>query len=167
MEDIKPIVGQGHPLDPNRGKLLSADDERRIDDKGRPIVDGKLWGDAATGIYVGVVMHEAIFATDRPVVGRSEISLGNNFERAGRTKLSIYSSQGKPTFNHETVGACFELPDDLGQDATKRQYVVEWLTETVKECFELRKIPIPKDKVEDLAIAVAMAAEKAIVATGL
>jgi hypothetical protein len=101
------------------------------------------------------------------VVGRSEISLGNNFERAGRTKLSIYSSQGKPTFNHESVGACFELPDDLGQDATKRQYLVEWLTETVKECFELRKIPIPKDKVEDLAIAVAMAAEKSIEASGL
>lgn len=167
-EDIKPIVGQGHPLDPNRGTLLSEDDEKRIDDKGRPIVDGKLWGDAATGMYLGVMIHEAMFATDLPVVGRTEVSLGSNFVGAGSSKLSIFASKtGKPTFLHEYVGACLELPDDLGQDATKRQYVVEWLTETVKECFGVRKIDIPKDKVEDLAYAVAMSSEKAIEATGL
>ena len=170
MEDLKPIVGQGHPLDPNREKLLSVDDERRIDEKGRPVVDGKLWGDSATGMYLIVMMHDAVFMTERPVVGRTEIALGGAF-LAGTRKLSIaVSKTGKPVFLHEIVGACLELPDDLGQDKQKRQYIIEWLTATVMECFEVSKIRMPSpdsNTMMELKVAVAVAAEKAIEATSL
>jgi len=159
MEDLKPIVGQGHPLDPNREKLLSVDDERRIDEK-----------DSATGMYLIVMMHDAVFMTERPVVGRTEIALGGAF-LAGTRKLSIaVSKTGKPVFLHEIVGACLELPDDLGQDKQKRQYIIEWLTATVMECFEVSKIRMPSpdsNTMMELKVAVAVAAEKAIEATSL
>lgn len=170
MEDLKPIVGQGHPLDPNRGKLLSVDDEKRIDEKGRPVVDGKLWGDSATGMYLIVMMHDSIFMTEKPVVGRTEIALGGAF-LAGSCKLSIaVHKHGKPTFLHEIVGACLELPDDLANDKQKRQYVIEWMVSTVLECFEVRKIRLPSpdsSTMKDLMLAVSAAGQKAIEASGL
>lgn len=170
MEDLKPIVGQGHPLDPNRGKLLSVDDEKRIDEKGRPVVDGKLWGESATGMYLIVMMHDSIFMTEKPVVGRTEIALGGAF-LAGSCKLSIaVHKNGKPTFLHEIVGACLELPDDLANDKQKRQYVIEWMVSTVLECFEVRKIRLPSpdsSTMKDLMLAVSAAGQKAIEASGL
>ena len=170
MEDLKPIVGHGHPMDPNRGKLLSVDDEKRIDEKGRPVVDGKLWGDSATGMYLIVMMHDSVFMTEKPVVGRTEIALGGAF-LAGSCKLSIaVHKQGKPTFLHEIVGACLELPDDLANDKQKRQYVIEWMVSTVMECFEVRKIRLPSPQsatMQDLMMAVSVAGQKAIEASGL
>lgn len=169
--EIKPIVGEGHPLDPNRGKLLSHDDERRIDEKGRPVVDGKLWGDAHTDMWLVVNMHVAPYYPDRLVVGRTEIALGEAFGGAGSTKLSIaVSKKGKPVFMHEIVGGCLELPDDLGSDAAKRQYVIEWLLGTVFECFEVRQIALPDKKsqtMQDFGMALAAAAQKAIEGSGL
>lgn len=168
-EDLKPIVGQGHPLDPERGKLLSVDDEKRIDEKGRPVVTGKLWSNSATGMYLVVLMHVNTLFAEKPLVGRTEITLGSAFPRAGSTKLTIAASKtGKPVFLHENVGLCLELPDDLGNDAEKRKYVIEWLVDTVLECFTVRQIKIPKGQVrDDLMMAVAAAAQKAVEATGL
>jgi hypothetical protein len=164
--ELKPIVGQGHPLSPDRGKLLSADDEKRIDEKGRPVVSGKLWSQAGTGMYLVVLMRDQPLQSDIPIVGRTDITLGLAFGGSGSTVLTVgVSKGGVPRFAHEYVGAALELPDDLGNDAMKRSYVIEWLVETVRECFQVRRIALPnKDSsvFQDLGMAVAAAAQKAI-----
>jgi hypothetical protein len=162
--DNKPIVGQGHPLDPDRHKVLSADDERRIDEKGVAVVDGKLWGDSGTGMYLVVGLHTVPLSADRKMVGHSEIDTGVH-----KYKMTMAVCHGKPTFLHPIVGACLELPDDLGSDAKKRQYVTEWIVNTVMEAFADRDIILTKDEVftMNLMECVAHAADIAIQATGL
>lgn len=135
--DDKPIVGQGHPLDPDRHKVLSADDEKRIDEKGRPVVDGKLWSDSGTGMYLVIALHTKPMNSDPRLTGYTELNLG-----MGGYLLSMGVSRGKPTFTHDTVGACLELPDDLGSDELKRQYVTEWICNTVIEALADRDITL-------------------------
>lgn len=169
-EDLKPIVGEGYPLDPDRKKVLSADDEKRVDEKGRPIVDGKLWSEAASGAYLVIILSSGAVAisADKQFVGVTEIDLGPAF-KAPNFKLSMMvSKQGKPSFHHPVVGACLELPDDLGRDKTKQQYIIEWIVHTVMECFEDRGIAIPQGTPKDeLMFAVAQASDKAIQSLGL
>jgi hypothetical protein len=162
--DIKPIVGQGHPLDPDRSKILSEDDEKRIDEKGNPIVEGKLWSKASTGLYLVIALHTVPLSADRLFKGHSEIDTGIH-----KFKLTMGVTEGKPTFLHDTVGACLELPDDLGTDAIKRQYVIEWIVDTVMEAFADRNIILKKEEVftMNLVECVAHASDIAIQATGL
>ncbi len=159
----------GRP-DVNMG-LLSENDEKSLDDKGNPIIEGKLWSQAPTGMYLGICMHQDMFQTIKPVVGRTEISLGHSFRGAGSTKLSMFVSKtGKPTFLHEMVGACIELPEDLANDSIKRQYLTEWIVETVVECFQVRKIGTPpknSNHMMDFMLAIAEGSEKAIRSSGL
>jgi hypothetical protein len=59
-------------------------------------------------------------------------------------------------------GACLELPADLGDDAIKRQYVVEWLVETTKESLSACRIKMNKHRLKKIGAAVADAANIAI-----
>ena len=139
MKD-KPIVGQGHPLDPDRKKILSPDDEKRIDEKGVPVVDGKLWSKSGTDLYIVVGLSNGPLVADRDIIGTAEISL----DKFGYL-LTLGVTRGKPTFSIDVIGACLELPDDLGADAKKRGYVTEWLVNTVIESLENRDILLSKD----------------------
>lgn len=165
MED-KPIVGQGHPLDPDRHKVLSADDEKRVDEKGFSVVDGELWSECGSGLYLCVGVHTRPLKANVAIIGHSEINLGLGSDNY---LLSTGVSNGKPTFDHDIVGACLELPNDLGSDAKKRQYVAEWLIATVMESLEDQKIPLVKDSTFaiNLVECVAHAADIAIVAAKL
>lgn len=134
--DNKPIVGQGHPLDPDRHKVLSRDDEKRVDEKGVSVVDGKLWSDSGTGMYLIIGLSQEPLLCSQVVTGRSELNLGNGYT------LTMGVSAGKPTFTAAVVGACLELPDDLGDDPKKKQYVIEWICHTVIESLADRGIAL-------------------------
>lgn len=162
-EDIKPIVGQGHPLDPNRHQVLSQDDEKRIDDKGRPIVEGKLWSDCSTGLYLVVALHSQTMRCDRVIKGQTEVDTQKDF------KLTLGVTLGRPTFGVPVVGACLEIPEDLGTDKIKQQYVSEWLADTVFEAFDDRGVVLKSDETFTINLieCVAHASDSAIAAVGL
>ena len=138
--DDKPIVGQGFPLNPDRHKVLSSDDEKRIDEKGVPVVDGKLWSQSGTGMYLVIGLSTDTLKADRRFIGQSEVTLG----KFGYI-LTMGVTLGKPTCTQDVVGACLELPDDLGSDAKKRGYVTEWICNTVIESLADRKIALKGD----------------------
>jgi hypothetical protein len=158
----KPNVAIGRP-ETDLG-LLSADEEKQVDDKGRPVVDGKPWSKTSTGMYLVIALHTVPLSADRNMIGHSEIDTGVN-----KFQMTMGVTHGKPTFLHPIVGACLELPDDLGTDALKRQYVVEWIVHTTMEAFADRDIILKKDEVftMNLMECVAHAADIAIQATGL
>lgn len=155
-------TGVGNPLSPYTDELLSVDDEKRIDDKGRLVANGLLWSEAATNHYIWVALWSGSELTQLVPGGRgqSDIDLGKVY--SGDWKLSIGISQGKPRFNLPTVGAAFELPMDLGDDPIKRQYIAEWLSETIAEALVDRGLPMDKERLGDLAILVAEASNRAI-----
>ena len=154
--------GVGNPLSPYNDELLSVEDEKRIDDKGRLVAEGLLWSDAATDNYIWGALWTGTELTQLVPGGRgqSDIDLGKVY--SGNWKLSIGISQGKPRFNKATVGAAFELPMDLAEDAIKRQYIAEWLSETIAEALVDRGLPMDKERLGDLSILVAEASNRAI-----
>ncbi len=138
-----PIVGQGHPLDPNRGKVLSEDDEKRIDEQGRPIVDGLLWSKAASGAYLWVTAsREAVGSNSHTLIGASCIK-----KNLGGVQLTLGCAIGVPTFSVPTAGACLELPTDLGRDAAKRDYVAQWLAHTAAESLVIMGVDLGGDPI--------------------
>jgi hypothetical protein len=160
-----PIVGQGHPLDPNRGQVLSEDDEKRMDDQGRPIAEGLLWGKAGTGLYLCIAVTKGIPWVDRPLIG------GTHTDVSKKLRLTLGVAHGRPRLQQEFWGAALELPVDLGRDKVKRQYVVEWLKDTVLEAIEACEsatgAPARAGSVTELGLWVAAAAETAIHKAGL
>lgn len=164
MKDFKPEVKIGRP-DTDLG-LLSEHDEKRLDEHGKPVVEGLPWSEAGTGMYLVIAAHTVPIYSDKIMVGRTEIDLG---KLGANLKLDIMVSKtGKPTWYQPVIGACLEIPSDLALDKHKRQYVIEWLTNTVLETLDLRRINIRKSQYKDeVFMAVAVAAEKAIAATGL
>lgn len=131
MSQDDPIVGVGHP---DFQQLLSADDEKRVDEKGRPIADNHLWSKSGTGLYVCIMMTQGPVLVDRRYDGAVKVIHGN-------TRLAILGTLGKPVIGVDYVGACIEVPSDLAQDATKRQYITEWIVHTTLECGEHHKVP--------------------------
>jgi hypothetical protein len=171
-EELDPSIhtGVGNPLSPYNDELLSEEEEKRIDDKGRLVTRGKLWSEASTGLYLVVALHiqDALGRELRsvsPLLGRADIDL--SAATKGKWTLSIAASKEKPRFYHPVVGACLELPDDLALDDIKRQYVVEWLVNTVDESFRDRSLKVQEASRHHLAAAIADAANTAIMATGL
>lgn len=160
-----PIVGHGHPMDPNRGTLLSEDDEKRIDEEGRPIADGILWSEARSGAYVFVAVSTEPLTADRTLIG-AHASAGPSIQ--GR-HLTIGCTVGKPTFYQPYTGACLELPTDLGRDEIKRDYVAQWLAHTAAEALGKSGVSLGGDPVIAGRVAqwVAGAANEAINALGL
>jgi hypothetical protein len=129
---LQPVVGVGTP---NFQEALSDGDQKKVDEKGVPVVLGLPWSEAGTGLWLSVYLVRVApgskLGADRPVLGRS---LGlptcpDGIERA----LGIFVSRGKPVWNLGGYGAALELPSDLGQDALKVKYVTEWFIDTVKE----------------------------------
>ena len=162
MNDNTIETGVGNPLSPYSDELLSAEDEKRIDDKGRLITTGLLWSEAATDYYLWTALWVGDELTQLVPGGKaqSDIDLGKVYK--GNWKLSIGISLGKPRFNKPTVGAAFELPMDLGEDEVKRQYIAKWLSETIAESLQERGLPMDKERLGDLGILVAQAANRAI-----
>lgn len=162
----KPIVGHGHPLDPNRGQLLSEDDERRVDEKGRPIASGLLWGNSHTGAYICVaVCKDGDWGASKTCIGHTATE-----KYLDGRRIHVFCSVGKPKITVPYFGACLELPSDLGRDDTKQQYVTEWVAATAAEsivkagCRTLVGDPILQGQI---AQWVAMSANEAINKLGL
>ena len=126
----KPLVGHGHPLDPNRGKVLSEGDEKRIDEEGRPIVDGLLWSQAASGAYIFVCVSREPVRSNKTMIGATVVH-----KNLAPNLLTIGCTVGKPIFNVPFWGAALEVPTDLGRDAIKRDYVAQWLAHTAAEAL--------------------------------
>ena len=126
----KPIVGHGHPMDPNRGVLMSEDDEKRMDDEGRPIALGLLWSKAHSGAYLVVAVTNEPPKTNKTMIGASVLEKGLN-----NHYLTIACTVGKPQFHMAMTGACLEIPTDLGNDEIKRDYVAQWLAHTAAEAL--------------------------------
>jgi hypothetical protein len=160
-----PIVGQGHPMDPNRGQLLSEDDEKRIDEEGRPIADGLLWSEAASGAYVFVAVSSEPLTADRTLIGAHASA---SPATQGR-HMTIGCAVGKPRFHQPFYGACLELPSDLGRDEIKRDYVAQWLANTAAEALVKSGVSLGGDPVIANRVAqwVAGAANTAINELGL
>ena len=125
----KPVVGHGHPLDPNRGKLLSVDDEKRVDEEGRPIAEGLLWSEAHTGAYLCL----ALTREDGLSISNTPIGYHTTNKNLQHSHIHVFCSVGKPKINQSYVGACIELPSDLGRDSTKQLYITEWIAATAAE----------------------------------
>lgn len=160
MTDL--ATGVGNPLSPYTDELLSADDEKGIDDKGLKIVEGLLWSKAATDLYLWVALWVGDELTQLVPggTGQSDISLDSVYD--GGWSLSLGVSKGKPRFNLPTVGASLEIPYDLGDDSIKRQYVAEWLVNTTVEALSDRQLDTGHTPLGDLALLLGDAANRAI-----
>ena len=164
-EDLDPSIktGVGNPLSPYNNELLSAEDEKRIDDKGNLITQGQLWSEAGTGIYLSVLIHNrAKVHAATPMVAQVDLDITNAVvsTNPGRHwSMSLMTGVGKPRFMHDTFGASLELPMDLAEDATKRQYVTEWITNTALEAVSGCDLYMRKDSAKQLGLGVADAAQ--------
>ncbi len=160
----EPVVQVGHP---DFQAQLSPGDEKRVDEKGRPVVLGLPWSEAATGLYLTVhlsaVQHGHGPKADRKVHGRS---LGYP-TKSGETPhaLTLVVSLGKPRFSVGGWGASLELPSDLAQDALKVTYVTEWFLDTVREA--VTNADLDPERLRALAGEMVLTVESAIRKAGL
>ena len=164
-EELDPNIhtGMGNPSDPNFRKLLTAEEERSVDEKGNKVSNGLLWADAGTGKYLVVALGRKTLSEYTEYVynrARADIDLGRIFGQ--NAVLTIASASGKPRWLQECRGACLEIPADLAEDEIKRQYVVEWLVETVKESLAGIGLTMNKHRLTKVGAAVADAANIAI-----
>lgn len=118
-------VGVGDPSGKYFGQVLTAEEEKRVDEKGRPVVQGMTWGAASTGLYL------TLFAPKNPREFTSPY--GSTVKLTDRCVLWMDVGLGRVKTPVEGVGLCLELPADLGSDKLKAQYVSEWAVATVKE----------------------------------
>jgi hypothetical protein len=154
-------TGQGNPASRHYGELLSEEDEKRIDADDRIVVDEKLWGQASTGMYLSLygTRDEAPVQCDRIMSGQS-LWLGN-------TLLTVSVTLGKPKWDKEGFGLALEVPDDLGRDPSKQDYVTQWVIETTKEIFTGCETVLPAGTENTLAIWLVDTVDKHIRAQGL
>ncbi len=162
---------EGHPLDPNRGKILTADEEKRIDGQGVSIADGLLWSKSGTGMYLVVAVTSVKPKTDRRFISGAHTVVPRAICGSVRKNLnmSVGVTFGKPTFHCAAFGACLELPSDLGTDKVKRSYLAEWIADTAVEALaaagaNLKKFPTRTDA---MGLWVSEAANVSINAAGL
>ena len=167
-------VGVGHPDDPYRGQLLSVDDERRLDERGREVVRGKPWSEASTGLYLTVALGEGDMVALRPQLNGTSFSVPERIVSGSDYRLFVGTFRDhKPAFGKPPIGAYLEIPDDLAPDALKRKYVTEWIAHTTVEAFTKIGIAFQMNHNElgaefvKLATMVCMAAEDSIKDAGL
>jgi hypothetical protein len=150
-------VGSGDPSGKYFGEMLSEDEEKRVDEKGRKVVEGLTWGLASTGLYL------TLFAPKNPRDFSSPY--GEVLALTDRCYLWMDVGRGRVKTPVEGVGLCLELPSDLGSDALKAQYVSEWVIATVKEILAgFNESPwLP----EGIQVCLAMKVDAAISKAGL
>jgi hypothetical protein len=176
-EEIQSIVdgleiktGVGDPSNPYFGQLLSAEDEKRIDEKGRPIVEGKPWSGASTGLWLTVACAPTMGGAEHAgsPLGGDWLPVSLGLSTYG-LKLGVHTTLGRPKFSGTVAGSCMELPSDLASDSIKRKYVVEWLKETCAEALALYGCDVTSKRsaYSDLGLSVATVAEDAILKAGL
>jgi hypothetical protein len=153
--------GVGNPASRHYGELLSVEDEKRIDADDRIVVEKRLWGEAGTGVYLSILGTR----TEKPVVADRDTSAQSLW--LGNTMLTIACSAGKPRWKHEYFGLCIELPDDLGSDPSKQDYLTQWVIETTKEIFVGCETVLPAGTENTLAIWLIDTVDKHIRGTGL
>ena len=68
LDPKHPVAGVGHP---NFQQMMSADDEKKVDEKGMPVVLGLPWSAAATGLYITLCVSRGKVKPDRTVHGLS------------------------------------------------------------------------------------------------
>lgn len=167
-------VGLGHPDDPYRGQLLSVEDERRLDEKGQPVVKGLAWSEARTGLWLTIAAGAGALSGLSPAHSGGCFSISPRIVRGADMRLFVGTFRdAKPVFSTPTCGACLELPSDLGSDSIKRKYVTEWIAHTVIEA--LSGIGLTFDMSDEnlgpeykkLAIMATWSAEDAIKDSGL
>lgn len=167
---VEPVAGVGDPSSPLYGQVLSSEDEKRIDDKGCPVISGLPWSEAGTGVYISVLAAKCLPSADRKTLGGGTCSVPSSVKGAykGPLNLAVFTTLGRPSFNHGYVGACLELPSDLAKDELKKQYLIEWLVHTVSESLGLYGADLsePAD-VQRVGLWVSQAAQAAIQSTGL
>lgn len=157
MADLQ--VGIGDPTKPT----LTAEEEKRVDADHNPIVDGLVWSEASTDIFL------TIFGTKDGAgpIGINKRAVGETLDLGNGLRILLATTVGKPTFSLEGWGASLELPVDLARDPLKMQYVMEWLIDTTQEVLVATKLGIPEKRVHDFALWLHAAANKTIGATGL
>lgn len=156
MADMK--VGMGMPGEDK--EVLTAEEEKKLDEHGKRVVNGEPWSYVPTGLYLTIFGNRPSLerlGCDRAFVGQSL--------RMEELLLTVCTSAGKPTFNADGWGASLELPADLARDALKKQYVTEWMIETTREVFGEAEARLENG--DQFAVWLAMTADSAIRATGL
>jgi hypothetical protein len=169
-EDL-PEAKLGDPNSPLYGQVLTAEEEKKVDDQGRPVVEGLPWSEAKTGLYLVVACMGKSPKADRPMLGGTSVDVPKAMcSGIKRNRVMLVGTfMGRPAFDTQYTGCALELPADLARDALKRQYVVEWLAETAKESLEESGVNLKRDRAlfDQLALWLAMAAQDAIAQTGL
>ncbi len=161
---IEDRVGVGHPDNPYAGQLLSEDEERRIDDRGEPIVNQAAWRDVPTGTYVCVYVTRHRL----PMHDLEGIVYGHKETNIRGWHLNVTATAGKPVLKVNYAGAALELPSDLGNDDLKQRYVAEWIVSTAAEALAMTLQERPnEDAWTGIAEWLAESAEEAIGKVGL
>ena len=164
--DIK--TGIGDPSGKYFGQELTSEEERRIDSKGEPIVEGKSWSDAGTGMYLSISVSSGAPKVTGGTLGGSQLPVSKRMTNLPLV-LTCVTTLGKPVMDRKCAGAALEVPSDLGSDGLKRKYVVEWIRDTSAEALALFGVDMSKDKdaYKEMGLSIAMAAESAIVGARL
>ncbi len=164
--DIK--VGMGDPSSPLFGQLLSVEDEQKLDPKGELVVNKAPWSKVSTGLYLTVAVTLLGTLKVSKTLGGRPIPVP---WQLSKTPLWLYvlTSEGKTTFDGVVAGAALELPSDLGQASLNRKYVVEWIRDTATEGLAMYGADLANqpEAYKTLGLSVAIAAEEAIMRTGL
>lgn len=171
VEVIDVDVKHGHPLDPNKDKLLSADEEKRVDERGHKVATGLLWSEAKTGLYLLVGVTTLTPKIDKVLIGGAHAIVPKEIcgKLRRNLKLTVGVTLGRPKFHCNAWGACLELPSDLGRDHVKQQYIAEWIAETAAEALVEAGVNFQKNPVrtDALGLWVSQAANTSINAVGL
>ena len=123
---VHPGFPQGHPMHNH------THDPQKVDDTGQPVVLGKAWSECSTGLFLNVLV-----TPNAPARIDLQFKGDNIYLVDANLWLHISSTLGKPSSSMACVGACLEIPSDLGQDTLKQQYVTEWVIATIRESVTL------------------------------
>ena len=166
-----PEAAVGHPNDPHRGELLSAEDEKRLDDQGRPITDGLLWSEAQTDLYLVVGVTTVRPKLNKVLIGGAHADVPKAVcgKLHRNLKMTVGVTLGPPAFHCPSWGACLELPSDLGRDRIKQQYIAEWIANTAVEALRMAGVNFKRDpeRTDAIGLWVSEAANLSINQAGL
>jgi hypothetical protein len=169
IKNLNIKTGIGDPSSEVFGQTLTEEEEKKVDSKGCPIVDGLPWSDAGTGLYLTIaVSPQAALKANKKIIGGTTFPVSLALSSLG-LHMTVVTTEGRPTFSQGMAGAALEVPSDLGRDSIKRKYVVEWIRDTAAEALALNGVDLGGNKAayQHLGLTVAMSAEQALVATGL